>query len=477
MHWTHTASIGALGAAMRAGRITSTGLVEAHIDRLRDVEDRLNAIAGGRFEEARAEAEQADQRMREGDDAPLLGIPCTIKEFVGVRGMPHTGGLTARAHAIADEDATVVARLRRAGAIVMAVTNVPEGGLWLESYNRIRGRTNNPIDPARTSGGSSGGEAAVIAAGASPFGIGSDMAGSIRIPAMFCGVPGHKPSGRLVPNTGHYPPPSNEAVSGFMVTGPLARRVDDLYRILSLIAGPDGRDAAVRPMPLHDPGRVDLRGVRVMALPRIGRVSIRPSIRGAVHRAMEAARAAGCPTRTIELPALRHAFRIWSDTLSDAAGNGDYAEVLGDGTPIPVGRELVKWTLRRSGHTAPALALVVLEKLLHRLPAPSRSYTELGVQLRAEMLEYLGNDGVIVQPTYSRPAPRHRGPYLTPFDFVCTALYNLFEFPATQVPVGVDPRGLPVGVQVVGAPGQDHLTLAVASAIEARSGGWIPPTG
>jgi fatty acid amide hydrolase 2 len=146
----------------------------------------------------------------------------------------------------------------------------------------------------------------------------------------------------------------------------------------------------------------------------------------------------------------------------------DYADIVGHGSRMRVRRQIVPWLLRRSPHTAPVLLVSALENLFHKLPERAPAFARKGEELRDRLADLLGSDGVILHPTYSRPAPRHRTPMLTPLDFVCTSLYSLFGFPVTQVPVGVDARGLPVGVQVVGAPGNDHLTLAVAAEIERR---------
>src|SRR6202011_2168840 len=176
---------------------------------------------------------------------PLLGVPFTVKESIAVRGMPNSAGLVARQGLASEDNAPAVQRLLDAGAIALGVTNTSELTLWIESNNRVYGQTSNPYDGTRTAGGSSGGEGAAVGSGGSPFGIASDIAGSIRIPAFFCGVFGHKPSAGLVPNSGLYPPAPGE--SGRMLgTGPLARRAEDLMPLLRIIAGPDGQDPLAR---------------------------------------------------------------------------------------------------------------------------------------------------------------------------------------------------------------------------------------
>ncbi len=465
-----------LAELIRAGELHPVEVVDAHIRRVLAVNPAINAVVAERFEAARAEARAAaDRRARSrpedlAREAPLLGVPCTVKEFIGVRGMPQTGGVVYRWNVRADRDATVVARLRRAGAVVLGVTNAPEGGLWMETNNLVWGRTRNPWDIGRTPGGSSGGEGAIVAAGGSPFGLGSDVGGSIRIPAAFCGVAGHKPTGRRVPGTGHWPPVEGE-VGAYNCIGPLARRVEDLWTVLRVVEGPDGEDALTRTFGGPAPTAVDPRRIVVHPLFRVGRARARPVMRDAVERAAAVLVDRGATRSELVEPRLKDVFSIWSAMLAEASG-ASYARLLGDGQPIPVLREVLRFPFGRSNHTTPALAVVLLEAFQRQLPGRVDAYVAAGRALREQLEAVLGDDGVLVLPPYTRPAPRHRAAMLTPFDIVYTALFNVLEFPATVVPVGFDEDGLPVAVQVVAARGRDHLALAAAAAIEADLGGW-----
>ena len=210
-----------LAADIRAGRYTATAVVEAHIAQLERVNGRINAVVKTRYDEARREAAAADARIaaaRAGNALEtlplLLGVPCTIKENFELEGTPQAAGLVARRHIVNDRDAVTVARLRDAGAIPLGVTNTSELCMWMESYNEVYGRSNNPYDPERIVGGSSGGEGAIVGSGASPFGLGADVGGSIRMPAFFNGVFGHKCSPGLVPNDGQYPAAQGRTLSG-----------------------------------------------------------------------------------------------------------------------------------------------------------------------------------------------------------------------------------------------------------------------
>lgn len=230
-----TASAVALARRIRERSVTARAVVDAHIAHLERCNPTLNALVADRFAEARAEADLADEAVRRGAPlGPLHGVPCTIKEAFALTGMPNTSGLVARKGLRATRDATAVQRLRAAGAIPLGVTNVSELCMWMESDNRVYGRSNNPYDPRRIVGGSSGGEGAVVGAGGAPFGLGSDIGGSIRMPAFFNGVFGHKPSAGLVPGSGQFPMATG-AATRYLTTGPLARRAEDLYPLLSVM--------------------------------------------------------------------------------------------------------------------------------------------------------------------------------------------------------------------------------------------------
>lgn len=459
-----------LAADTRSGAIDPVELVQAHIERVEAVNPSINALVADRFTAARRDA----MRLRDlppGQRGPLHGLPVSIKEFLCVQGMPRTGGLASRAHQTAAEDGTVAARMRAAGAVILGVSNVPEGGLWMETYNTIWGRTRNPWDLSRTSGGSSGGEGALVACGAVALGMGSDVGGSIRIPAAFCGVAGHKPTGGLVPNTGHFPPSSPRA-GRYLCTGPIARTVADLRLAMQVIAGPDGLDAACTRTWAPPAASVDLRGVRVIPLPSNGWTTVRSVMRDAVEEAAVALAERGAEVVRVDLPRFRKAFGIWSAMLSEASDER-YDVILGDGTPISPVRELLAMLTGRSLHSFAGLVLTLGDRLAGAVPSLARSLVDEGLALQAELEEALGPRGVLLHPPYSRPAPRHGDAWRTATDAACTAVFNVLESPVTVVRTSFESRGLPVGVQVVGARGADALTLDVAEALEIDLGGFV----
>ncbi len=459
-----------LAAMIRRGELSSVEIVDAHIQHIQRVNPKLNAIVFERFAEARAEAVLADEAIakKQKNLPPLHGVPCTIKENFELIGTPQASGLVSRQHIFNSEDAPTVARIRAAGGIPLGVTNTSELCMWMESNNRVYGRTNNPYNPAHIVGGSSGGEGAIIGAGGSPFGLGADVGGSIRMPAYFNGVFGHKPTPGIVPNTGQVPMPSGDILK-YCVTGPLARRAEDLMPLLRVLAGPDDGDPLAQPVELGDPAQVDLSKLHLISIRGNGRQRVSRELRDAQMHCENALQAAMGSVHITRLKGLKKSFEIWSAMMGAANGEA-FISQLGEGKPITLGKELGRWMMRRSNHTLPALALAGAEKV----PMPKK-YLALGQSLRQEMLELLGDNGVLLYPSYTCVAPKHYVPMARTFDWVYTGILNVMQLPATQVPLGLNNKGLPLGIQVAAAPGNDHLTIAVALELERRFGGWVPP--
>jgi len=466
----------ALAKKIREKEITSTEVVETHIRHIQKFNPVLNAVVKDRFFQARAEAKAADEMSRNLplEKLPVFhGVPCTIKECFAVAGMPNTSGLVARIGIISEEDATAVARLKKAGAIPLGVTNLSELCMWMESNNNVYGRTNNPYNPKRIVGGSSGGEGAIIGAGGSPFGLGSDIAGSIRMPAFFNGVFGHKPSSGLVPNSGQYPIAADEALR-YLTTGPLARRAEDLWPLLKILAGPDGKDDGCRAMELGDPNKVKINDLSVMVVEDNGAVNVRPDMRQALHKAADALEKLGAKVVTKKIYGLKKTFDIWSSMLS-VAGGPTFSEMLGNGKPIASYKELGNWALRKSQYTLPAIMLTILENLPKMMPQRTKKFVEMGKALREELTQLMGPNGIMLYPSYPSVAPVHNKPMMPPFNWQYTAIMNVMEFPVTQVPLGLNHEGLPLGAQVVSIHGNDHVTIAAALELEKILAGWVPP--
>ena len=470
----------ALATMIRERQVASVEVVEAHARRVREVNPRLNAMVADRFDVARDEARAADLRVAREDCAtlpPFHGVPCTVKECFALTGMPNTGGLPTRVGRLATRDATAVARLRDGGAIPLGVTNISELCLWMEASNPNYGRTNCAYDTGRTSGGSSGGEGALIGSAASPFGVGSDIGGSIRMPAFFNGVFGHKPSGGRVPNTGQFPCAEHGLVR-VLTTGPICRKAEDLYPLLRLMQGPDGIDTGCTAMPLFDPATVSIEGLDVVSVEDDGFLSVSDDLHAAQRRAAASLAARGARVRTERIPAMARAILMWTATVA-SGGESTYLDLLGDGKPFHLGIELLRWATGRGRHTLPALGLGLIEAVSARFPPNFGPLIEETAALRADLARRIGPEGVMLYPSYVEPAPRHNKPLLRPINWIYTGIFNVLEMPVTQVPLGLNERGLPLGCQVVSTHGNDHRTIAVAIALEQALGGWVvpPPRG
>jgi fatty acid amide hydrolase 2 len=476
-HPSLLASARTIAAQIKGRAWSSREVVDAHIAVIERVNPTLNAVVADRVALARAEADAADRRVeREGAEGlpALHGVPCTIKEAFALEGMPNTSGLLARKGTVATRDAWTVGRLRAAGAIPLGVTNTSELCMWLESDNRVYGRTSSAFAPDRTSGGSSGGEGAIVGAGGSPFGLGSDIGGSIRMPAFFNGVFGHKPSGGRVAGTGQCPMAHGSA-RRMLATGPLARRAEDLELLLSILEGPDGEDEACVAMASRPSSSVALSSLRVFVVDEPAPLRASDELRASVQRAADALADKGARVERRSMPALRKAIELWSAALS-SAGGPSFSEMLGEGRPIRAGRELLKALLGRSVYTVPAVLLALIEKLPALVGDKTQAMLGEVRALRSELDAMLGEDGVMLFPPHARTAPKHGRPLLIPVQWGHTAVFNALESPVSSAPMGFDREGVPLGVQVIGAHGMDHLCIAAARALEGSIGGWSPPS-
>jgi fatty acid amide hydrolase 2 len=470
-----------LAAAIRTGEVSARDAVEAHIERLQAVQPRINALAAERFGPAREEADAADRRVAEAGDPerlpPLLGVPCTVKESIALAGMPNCAGLLARRDHRATESAPTTARLLEAGAIPLGVTNTSEMTMWIESQNFVYGRTSNAYDPSRAAGGSSGGEGAAVGSGGSPIGLGSDIGGSIRIPAFFNGVFGHKATAWVVPNSGQFPTAEGE-VTRMLSVGPLARRAEDLMPVLRAIAGPDGVDPYCRDVELGDPADVRLDGLDVVVSEEASWIPARRELRDARERAAHALAAAGARVRHVPLHSMRRSLDLYLVALQSGATRG-FRELLEEeaGATGRLAVHRVGWgALRRRGpHTLPTAILLATESLFARAPDSRTRRALAAAKSLAREVEAVIGDGVLLHPPHARVAPRHgrtvgRGWAVTP-----TAVFNLLGLPVTQVPLGLNAAGLPLGVQVAAGWDRDHVAIAAALELERAFGGWVPP--
>lgn len=466
------ASATELALAIRSGELSSREVVGEHIEILRRRPE-LGVVAEDRFDEALAEADEADRAIAAHTSLadslpPLLGVPFTVKESIPVAGMPHTGGLENRREFRASVDALAVQRLRAAGALVVAVTNTAELCLGIESYNPLYGRTRNPYDATRVAGGSSGGEGAAVGAGAVPFGLGADTGGSIRIPAFFCGVFGHKPTPGLVPSAEQIPSLTQyagTAMDPMETIGPLARRAEDLMPLLRIIAG------AARDIP--DPSTVSFAGMPII-IPDHS-TYLRPmaaELSASRDRAAQVLAEAGGEVRRVSLPGLRRATQFYLVELRKHAGTS-VARLFDYFADSPYEGRRPAWT--RADSTQLKLAIIG-DHIAGLLPAAAQRRISAAGDALADEIDAVLGDGVFLHPPFPRTAPRHHGTLARPWLFGGAAIFNLLGLPVTAVPLGLDRRGLPLGVQIAARSGNDHLTIAAALELERVTGGWVPPS-
>ena len=414
-----------LARAIRDGRLSSEEVVRAHLEHIGAVNPRLNAMVWVTNESAIRQAKAADRHLakRDFEPPPLHGVPFTAKDIFDTAGVATTAGLRKLKDNVPDKDATVIARMRSAGAILLGKSNCPPGGTGGESWNPLHGGTRNPYDLARSPGASSSGEAAIIAAAGSPIGIGSDSGGSIRVPAAYCGIAALKPTTGWVPSTGAY------GLAGGLMdprsqVGPMARYVNDLALVLPLLVGPDGVDSAVIPMPPRR-RRPKLHGLKVAWYADDGLVpSTKPTVtvlQAAVHALSEA----GCRCTEARPPGLEEAREV---TL------GYWGQVR-----MTHERLIVKWD-----------------------------------RFRTRLLEFMASYDLILTPVAADVAPLYRAKIPGVDQYSYTIPYSLGGNPAVVVRAGTSPEGLPIGVQVVARNWRDYAALAAAAWIEKQLGGWQP---
>jgi fatty acid amide hydrolase 2 len=293
------------------------------------------------------------------------------------------------------------------------------------------------------------------------------------MPAFFNGVFGHKPTGGLVPNSGQYPLGDTAQGMRYVTTGPICRSADDLYPLLSILAGPDGEDPGCRPLPLQNPDTVSMKGQRVVVVPGMPSFPrADPALIDAQRAAADALADEGAIVEEIEIKELEDALAIWSAMLGDSQVTR-FAETIGIESVSELLGEVLRKPLGRSKHTLPALLLALADTPLGDRVQNQEAFISKGRKLRGKLEDIMGPDGVILYPPHAVLAPRHHTSQIMALNWVYTAILNVMEFPVTQVPLGLQNGHLPLGVQVIGPFGQDHVTISVAKRLEQLLGGWV----
>ena len=454
---------------IRERKISALELVDLHLQKIERLNPKLNAFVQVDPERVRNGARRAQESVSRGEGkGPLHGVPISVKSSVAVAGMRQEAGTRLRAGHVAVQDAALVERLRRAGAIVLGTTNTPELLMAWETDNRLYGRTNSPWDVTCTPGGSSGGEAAAIAAGMSACGVGSDGGGSIRVPAHFSGICGLKPTPGRIPSTGHFPESGGPfAILG--VVGPMARTVADLKVLFEVMQGPDDGDSLAAPVPLLWPDEDAVNRLKIGYFEDDGRTPVTSEIRAAVQNAAEALRRAGFQIEPFRPVGLEEARVIWKKFFVKVGGMLIQPMFEGrEDDESAILKQFLEWSAAEPELTAASL----LDTWIRR------------DALRTEFLSQMRRYPILLCPAAAVPAFRHGErqwtidgtavQYLDAWSY--TEWFNLLGNPAAVVPVSQTSAGLPIGVQIVGRPWEEESVLSVAAVLERECGAWkIPP--
>jgi amidase len=482
----HLRSATDLVSLLRDGEVGAAELLEHHLDRVRAVNPTINAVVALDEEGAREQARAADEARARGDAlGPLHGLPMTLKDVFEVVGMPATCGIADLAGHMPETDADVVTSLREAGAVVFGKTNVPEGAGDHQSYNAIYGLTRNPWDLGRSAGGSSGGAAAALAAGLTPLEIGSDVGGSIRCPAHFCGVWGHKSSYSVVPMRGHIPPaPFSERAMEMCVAGPMARDARDLELALDVVAGPAGTDRKGKRWTLPAPRHERLEEFRVGVLLEADGAPVDARYRAALEAYVEDLRGIGVQVTPVDRPPVdaQHALDVYFDILFGLFGGGAPEHIY---EAFRVLEPEATADDRTFGSRMGRAARLTAREWFARIDAQAR--------IAAGWEAFFADVDILLCPVMStvafphdtsgvdHTAQLHRSvaidgeaaPYLV--NLAWPGLITVANLASTAIPTRQLVDGLPAGIQAVGAYLEDRTTLRFATLVQERLGGYDPP--
>jgi amidase len=450
-----------IATEIRVGKLTSREIVDACLERIEQVNPKVNAVVQLAAERARKEADELDRLAGRGQfKGPLHGVPITIKDSLDSEGIVSTGGTMGRKHFIPQQDAPVVARLRNAGAVLLGKTNTPELTLSGETNNLIYGRSRNPFDLELSPGGSSGGSAAIIACGGAALELGSDTGGSIREPAHLCGISGIKPTSGRTPRSGHIVPYGGGVMDSLTQIGPMARYVEDLVLALPIICGPDGRDPAVVPVAIGNSAQVDLSQLRIAWYADNGIVQPADDIQRVVAETAQQLKAQGFNIEQKLLPGMRELVSL-STELRESANAGLIIRLLKRYGTKQHGPDLDGYLTAAGVGSANSLDPALMEAI---------------DEARSRALGFFADYDAILCPPSHALARAHGASHSDSFDdWSYVTIHNLLGWPGVSLRAGTSVDGLPVGVQVVAAPWREDIALALATKIEMLMGGYQKP--
>ena len=458
-------TIAEITASIRSKKVSPSEIVDAHLRRIESLQPKLNAFVHLDTDAALAQARVAEGAASQNQPlGPLHGVPLTIKSCIDVSGWPCPAGSLLRKEYVPRADAPLVGRLKAAGAILLGNTNTPEFLMAYETNNLLIGKTSNPWNLEYSSGGSSGGEAAAIAAGCSTGGVGSDGGGSIRVPGHFCGICGLKPTPGRIPATGHLP--SGAGAFGWIgVVGPMARTIADVRVLFEVTAGADAGDPHSAPVLVRAYSEKDSSATRIGLLESSALGNATPETRAAVDRAANLLSDRGFSIEPFELSGLDRALELWWFFFG------------------PVIAHLLNTNL--AGHESQLSPM--LSEYLSNATSPDPITLDNFIQacverdlLRERILRQMDRVPILLSPVSSAPAFRHgEGNYKPGIGYRDTMRFsqwlNLTGFPGASVPISLSNEGLPIGVQLIGRPFEDELVLTIAEALEHSRGPWQPP--
>ncbi|MFT5220245.1 MAG: amidase [Planctomycetota bacterium] len=458
IYWSATR----LAREIRQRSLSAVEVTNACIDRIKEVNPKINAVVQLTIERALAEAAALDRKAAKGEFiGPLHGVPITIKDSLDTAGIVTTGGTKGREHYIPETDAPVVARLRAAGAILLGKTNTPELTLSGETNNLIYGRTNNPYDLDRSPGGSSGGSAAIIACAGSALELGSDTGGSIREPAHLNGITGIKPTSGRTPRTGHIISFTGGVLDSLTQIGPMARYVEDLCLALPLICGPDGCDPSVVPVAIGDAAKINLPELRIAWYSDNEISPLDDNIRRVIEDVAAALKSDGLNIEEQLMPGMERLVDL-STQLRESINAG-----------------LIMRLLDRYGTTEPGPDLdgYLTEAGIANANLLNPAIVEQIDQAKSDALGFFKNYDVILCPASKELARPHKASQGDSFkDWSYITMHNLLGWPGVSVRAGTSSQGnLPVGVQLVAAPWREDIALALAARVESLMGGYQKP--
>jgi fatty acid amide hydrolase 2 len=464
-----------LAEMIRKNDLTSYQVVSAYIDRIKDLNPSINAIIDGPFvEEAIEKAKKVDERILSGSiseaewaEKPLLGVPFTVKDSITVAGKLFTMGVLSRKDRKAFEDAECVRLMRKAGCILIAISNIPEMHLWQETRNNIIGQTNNPYDNRRTVGGSTGGEGALISSCCTAFGLGTDIGGSIRMPSYYCGIFAHKPSPYLINTRGCIFRTGNEIDSMFCV-GPMTRYTKDLKLIFEILVGPE----KAKTLKLNQ--KVEVHKLRYFYC--LDNDDLKCSrICGDLCKCMKKVtdhfeNLTGQEVQLVKLKGFEKSTNLWRYWMTQ--DNVTCFRISNSESKLNLIGELIKKLMGMSEFTM-ASVFSLIDSIF---PAENASEMKaLTKQMSEEIEELLGDDGVLFYPSTTHVAPFHYQAFIQIYNFIYWGILNVLHLPVTQVPLGLNKNGLPMGLQVVATKNRDRHCIAVAEELEKEFKGWVAP--